>query len=132
MPLPQEFVDRKKREQGNAEWKGTRKFYDIRDLSAVDTNGKPTDAIDLTEELVVPAEIWSVEAYSLVFYEQKFGWKGIHTELSLWYTLLPLLNLDVFFHNEFSDIGFNPWPLEFQSLPLDYSEPEWILRSLNA
>ncbi|CAL6358626.1 unnamed protein product [Bathycoccus prasinos] len=128
VPLPQEFVDRKKREQGNAEWKGTRKFYDIRDLSAVDTNGKPTDAIDLTEELVVPAEIWSVEAYSLVFYEQKFGWKGIHTELSLWYTLLPLLNLDVFFHNEFSDIGFNPWPLEFQSLPLDYSEPEWILR----
>ena len=128
VPLPQEFVDRKKREQGNAEWKGTRKFYDIRDLSAVDTNGKPTDAIDLTEELVVPAEIWSVEAYSLVFYEQKFGWKGIHTELSLWYTLLPLLNLDVFFHNEFSNIRFNPWPLEFQSLPLDYSEPEWILR----
>ena len=63
-----------------------------------------------------------------MYYERKFGWKGIHTELSLWYTLLPLLSLDVFFHNEFTDTNFNPWPLEFQSLPLDYSEPEWILR----
>ena len=41
-------------------------------------------------------------------------------ELSLWYTLLPLLNLDVFFHNEFERLSFNPLPLEFQSLPLDF------------
>ena len=128
VPFSQEFVDGKKSEQGNSEWKGKGKFYDVRELDSVDVNGKPMNTLDLTEEQEDPAELWSVEAYALAYYERKFGWKGIHTELSLWYTLLPLLSLDVFFHNEFIDTNFNPWPLEFQSLPLDYSEPEWILR----
>ena len=131
VPLSQEYIDRKKRLQKYANWKGKGISYDARKLVSVDENGKPIDTMDLTEERQEPEILLSsVEEYSLAYYEQKLHWKGIHTETSLWNTLLPLLFLDVFFYNEFDGLSFNPWPksLEFQSLPLDFSEPEWISR----
>ena len=131
VPLSQEYIDRKKRLQKYANWKGKGISYDARKLVSVGENGKPIDAMDLTEERKEPEILLSsVEEYSLAYYEQKLHWKGIHTETSLWNTLLPLLFLDVFFYNEFDGLSFNPWPksLEFQSLPLDFSEPEWISR----
>ena len=131
VPLSQEYIDRKKRLQKYANWKGKGISYDARKLVSVDENGKPIDTMDLTEEQKEPEILLSsVEEYSLAYYEQKLHWKGIHTETSLWNTLLPLLFLDVFFYNEFDGLSFNPWPksLEFQSLPLDFSEPEWISR----
>jgi len=131
VPLSQEYIDRKKRLQKYANWKGKGISYDARKLVSVDENGKPIDTMDLTEERQEPEILLSsVEEYSLAYYEQKLHWKGIHTETSLWNTLLPLLFLDVFFYNEFDGLSFNPLPksLEFQSLPLDFSEPEWISR----
>ena len=77
VPLSQEYIDRKKRLQKYANWKGKGISYDARKLVSVGENGKPIDAMDLTEERKEPEILLSsVEEYSLAYYEQKLHWKA--------------------------------------------------------
>ena len=122
---------RKKRLQKYANWKGKGISYDARKLISVGENGKPIDAMDLTEERKEPEILLSsVEEYSLAYYEQKLHWKGIHTETSLMEYAPTFALSRCFLLQRVRRVKFQPWPksLEFQSLPLDFSEPEWISR----